>query len=309
MFHPMQESLEICIAIPTIGQSPFLANLLINLQNQFRMFSQNSDTKFRFIVIDNNPSLKTRDVVLGFNLFSYFEEFNRGYSSARNRILEQAKGSDFVVMIDDDMRPSENWLAGVVSTIRSNEAHLYSSDVFAEDIGRIPVSLRAFFIRPLREVGHTRPNFGSGNVILDLKFIENHSITFNPRFNSHGGEDLDFFSRLMSSGASIKWVSNFPVYENHVDSQLTFHAVAKREIRNAKNYERHLADGSLKHSFYLIARLLEVVLFDWASFQYARSSSWKFTTRAEIYFYLKLVTFLRILARLSVKIERLQSGW
>jgi glycosyltransferase involved in cell wall biosynthesis len=299
-----QKVLEICIAIPTLGKSPFLSRLLYNLENQVLGFNQNSNIKFRLIVIDNEPSPITRNMVLGFNLVSYIEEFDRGYSSARNRILEQAKGSDFVVMIDDDMRISDNWLEGVVHSIRSDEAHIYSSDVFAEDLSRIPLSLRVFFVRPVREVGLTRPNFGSGNVVLDLKFIESHSIQFNPRFNTHGGEDLDFFNQLTSIGASAKWVSNFPVYENHIASQLTFHAVAKREMRNAKNYERFVADNSLQHKCYLITRLLEVIFFDWVSFQYAISSSENLSSKTEIYFYHRLVTFLKILARLSVKFEK-----
>ena len=259
---------------------------------------------FNLVVIDNEPSLKTKKIVEDLELFRYVKECNKGFAFARNRILDYARGSDFVVMIDDDMRLSDDWLKGVLHSINSNEAQIYSSDVFPDNVSRIPLSLRRFFIRPNRLVGRTTPNFGSGNVVLDMNFIESNSISFNLRFNKHGGEDVDFFNLMSSHGALAKWVSNFPVYENYVDSQLTFRAVAKREFRTAKSFEKLLSDYSMRHRFYLFARIVEVAVLDWASLKIAFASSENLYLKIKVYFYHKMINLVKIFARLSAAFKR-----
>jgi glycosyltransferase involved in cell wall biosynthesis len=300
-----QGSLEICIAVPTLGKSPFLPRLLLELENQVRTVSVKRGIKLYLLVIDNDPSFNTRTLVENFKLFCYVEEFVKGYATSRNRILERAQGCDFVVMIDDDMRLSEKWLEGVLHSIRSREAQIYSSPVIPDDIPAIPPWLRRYFIRPTRAAGRTSPDFGTGNVVIDLKFVESNSISFNLKFNKCSGEDLDFFDQMRACSAVANWSLSFPVYENHVRSQLTFRSVARREIRTAKAYEIFLADNSIRHSIHLVARLTEIAIFDWASLKMAVSNSEKFKLKTKLYFCYRLISFFKTLARLNVLIKRL----
>ncbi len=304
MVDQSKEPLKICIAIPTIGKSPYLASLLNDLENQVRKTNLLSFREIKLVVIDNRPTHVTKQIVQKNGAFSYIEEFERGYVAARNRILEESQGNDFLVMIDDDMRLSEKWLDGVLNSIHSSEAEIYSSDVFPDNVWSIPSSLRGFFVRPSRAVGVTIPNFGSGNVILDLNFIKKHSISFDPKFNDHGGEDIDFFFRMSSYGARAKWNFDFPVYENHISSQLTFAAISSREVRNAKNYERYKSNHSFVYKLYLIAHFIEIVFFDWASIKLAVSSTEKFTTKIRIYLHHKTISIFKIFSRLAVVFQR-----
>jgi hypothetical protein len=297
-------SLEICIAIPTLGKSPFLKRLLADLEIQVRTQESKAGAKIRLLVVDNYPSLNTRELVKSFELFNYVEEFTKGYASCRNRILECSQGCDFVVMVDDDMRLSDAWLRGVLDSISSGSAQIYSSNIFPANTEDIPSWLLGYFIRPVRSAGKTLPNFGSGNIIIDLKFVEKNSISFNPKYNQLGGEDVDFFNQITFYGGTANWVLSFPVYENYVNSQLTFAAVAKRESRTAKNFEVINLDFSIKHLTYLIARLVEVAVFDLTSFRRAMLMSSKWTSKVVTYFCHRTISFFKILARLSVYLER-----
>jgi glycosyltransferase involved in cell wall biosynthesis len=278
--------------------------LLWELENQVRTVRNNLGIKLYLLVVDNDPSLHTRTLVENFKLFCYVEEFVKGYASSRNRILERAQGCDFVVMVDDDMRLSEKWLEGVLHSIRSNEAQIYSSDVIANDIPAFPPWLRRYFIRPTRAAGRTSPNFGTGNVVIDLNFVESNSISFNLKFDKWSGEDLDFFDQMRSCGAVANWDLSFPVYENHVRSQLSFRSVARREIRTARGYEIFLADNSIRHFIHLVARLTEVAVIDWASLKMALSNKEKSKLKIKIYFCYRLISLFKTLARLSVLIKR-----
>lgn len=296
-------SIEICIGIPTLGRSPSLSKLLLDLKTQIDANQDHSHTSVTVIVVDNQPNPKTRNLVNSFCTFQYYEEPIQGYASSRNRILEIARDHEFLIMIDDDMILSPNWFSGVIESIESKKAHIYASNVFTNNLSEIPIHLRKFFIRPDRKIGQTNPNFGTGNVILDMSFVKRHDLSFDMNFNNSGGEDFDFFSRMTKAGARSRWESNFPVYEDHKDKKLTLSSVMLRESRAARNYERINSNKSIFYTIILFIRMIEIAIFDIQAFKLCINQNGNINLKIKIFLTHKIVNFCKMCMRLSGNIE------
>ena len=53
----------------------------------------------------------------------------------------------------------------------------------------------------------------TGNVLLNKKLFEDEKNLFNPEFGRTGGEDVDFFKRMIKKGHKFVWCDEAPVYE------------------------------------------------------------------------------------------------
>ncbi|OGB33307.1 MAG: hypothetical protein A3F78_16565 [Burkholderiales bacterium RIFCSPLOWO2_12_FULL_61_40] len=82
------------------------------------LVAQELDQDFEVIVVDNNSSDYTAEVVLAFtqksNYFRYIFEPQQGLSYARNRGAAEA-GADLVAYIDDDARAWPDWAQSIVA--------------------------------------------------------------------------------------------------------------------------------------------------------------------------------------------------
>lgn len=100
---------EVSVIIPTCNRSAYLTKCLDAL------LSLHTDlTTSEIIVVDNNSTDNTRDVVFKFierhpSLFCYVRETQQGLSYARNRGVAEAKG-EIVCFLDDDASPFPEWL-------------------------------------------------------------------------------------------------------------------------------------------------------------------------------------------------------
>ncbi len=90
-------SVNMTVAIPTLGKSPHLRGLLERLKRQI------VDFNFEVLVVANLPSQELRQMVQSIAAnFIYLETGRLGVNVARNKALDKARG-DIILFLDDDI--------------------------------------------------------------------------------------------------------------------------------------------------------------------------------------------------------------
>ncbi len=114
-------NLRITVAVITYNRSRFLRETLAGLVRQ----SYPPD-RWELLVIDNNSTDDTRDVVASFMASTpsprHVLELRQGLDHGRNRAIEESLG-DVVVLVDDDILMGPTWLEQMVAPFASDRAH------------------------------------------------------------------------------------------------------------------------------------------------------------------------------------------
>jgi len=114
-------SLRVTVAVITYNRSRFLRQTLAGIVRQ----DYPSD-RWELLVIDNNSTDDTRDVVASFVTANpaprHVLETRQGLDHGRNRAVEEARG-DLIVLVDDDIIVEPDWLAQLVAPFSSESAH------------------------------------------------------------------------------------------------------------------------------------------------------------------------------------------
>jgi glycosyltransferase involved in cell wall biosynthesis len=210
--HPPAISVCIC----TYKRLALLRELLASLAAQ--------DTQGRFtyslVVVDNDVRGSAREVVDAFRRehdtpVIYDVEPERNIAAVRNRTLELATG-DYLALIDDDERAAPGWLAHLLQRCEDTGADGALGPVLPIYASRPPRwVLRGRFHekgtdlvnRPL-DWRETR----TSNALVRRASVLRTGVRFDPRF-SRGGEDVDFFMRMMERGCSFVWSRESVVHE------------------------------------------------------------------------------------------------
>jgi glycosyltransferase involved in cell wall biosynthesis len=110
----MQEQFDVSVVIGTYNRCRRLAAALESLIEQ-----ESKDVRFEVIVVDNNSTDNTREVVESFQQSKipvrYIFEPHQGISHARNAGIIQA-GSPIVAFTDDDVRVAPDWVFTIKKT-------------------------------------------------------------------------------------------------------------------------------------------------------------------------------------------------
>ncbi len=205
------------------------------------------------VVVDNDPAGSAREVVermaIGPFPMRYVVEPRKGLSIARNRTLEIAQG-DWFALIDDDEVAASAWLFELFECAQRFRADAVIGAVRPEFEGP-----------PLQWVANSGlfdlwlPPTGtpigandalSGNALLRAHFIRSHGLKFDEAFNTTGGEDTDFFRRVINSGGSIVSSRRAVVWEFVPRQRMTQHYLVQRSLRIGEVFARtnHLHGGA-----------------------------------------------------------------
>jgi succinoglycan biosynthesis protein ExoM len=164
------------------------------------------------LVIDNDPTGGAQEAVEAFAVSApitvgYANETAPGISAARNRALETSAASDLLVFIDDDERPTEGWLAALLSTWRTTSSIAVVGPVVSTfEIEPEPwITAGRFFVRKRHPTGTVVPVAATNNLLLDLRFVRLHGIHFDLAFGISGGDDTMFTKELTRAGGTIVW--------------------------------------------------------------------------------------------------------
>lgn len=209
---------HISVCICSYKRPQMLSNLLSKLQDQI------TEDRFTYsaVVVDNDANKTALDTVNNWKNKSlidinYFCEPEQNIALARNKAVANAKGN-FIAFIDDDEFPDKNWLINLFKTLNQYQCSgvlgpvkPYFETAPPEWIIKGKICERESFPTGtiLKKPDETR----TGNVLLNKAIFSNQARPFNPDFGLTGGEDVDFFDRMMKKGLTFIWCNDAFVYE------------------------------------------------------------------------------------------------
>jgi len=198
------------------------------------------------VVADNDAAQSARQVVKDFSVTShvhvtYCFESQQNIALARNNALEHAEG-DFIVFIDDDEFPADDWLCHLFKTCLAYGVDGVLGPVKPSFESDPPewVKKGKFFDRPTFDTGY-KVNWDearTGNVLFKREILNAVDIPFRSEFAT-AGEDVDFFRRMMEKGRTFVWCNEAVVHEVVPGSRCTRSYLLKRALLRGSNFHKH----------------------------------------------------------------------
>ncbi len=196
----------------------------------------------RVLVVDNNPDASARPLVQGLDLpgLGYVHEPEPGIVAGRNAALAWADGADAIAFLDDDETPSEHWLEHLVRTAAAYGAAGVTGPV-VRDYPRPPsayVHGMRRWDRVRRATGSDVPAASTANLLLDLRFLHDAGLSFDPAFGLSGGSDTLLTKQLIRAGGRLIWCDEAVVHDHVAPERLTATWVAGRGRRVGNTHSR-----------------------------------------------------------------------
>jgi succinoglycan biosynthesis protein ExoM len=212
---------RLVVAVVSYRRPDDLAELVPQLVTQVRAVASDGHVAARVLIVDNDadgsaaPAASAADP----DVVGYVVEQRPGIAAARNRALDEAADADVLVFIDDDERPSDDWLAQLVGTWRATGAAAVTGPVHSIVDGPLDPWLAAggTFDRWHRSsvpTGTTLASAATNNLLLDLRRLRALELRFAADLGLSGGEDTLLTRRLVAAGEDIVWCAQAPVTEH-----------------------------------------------------------------------------------------------
>jgi succinoglycan biosynthesis protein ExoM len=193
------------------------------------------------VVVDNDSAESAKGTVESFTVAStlrvdYRCQPEQNISLARNTAIRNATG-EYVALIDDDEWPENDWLMQMHQAVRTYKADGVLGPVkphFESPPPRWVVRGR-FFEKPRRRQHKTGSilrwtETRTSNVLLKSDVFGGATDFFDPRFGLGGGEDVDFFSRMMAKGRVFVWCQEALVFESISPERCTRSDMLRRAL-------------------------------------------------------------------------------
>lgn len=209
---------------------------------------QQTDDQFSFsvVVADNDAQESAREVVeesaaaSGIDV-TYCAEPRQNIALARNCAVARARG-EFIAFIDDDEFPTPTWLQWMLKTCKQYQAAGVLGPVRPHFDLPPPRWILAgrFCERPDYPTGRIMDweESRSGNLLFQRRLLEGIAEPFNPEFGN-GGEDKDFFMRMMRQGHVFLWCSEAVVYETVPSDRWRRRYMLRRALLRGRNILKH----------------------------------------------------------------------
>lgn len=224
----------------TFKRPETLAPLIGQLINQAESV-QDLVGDISILIVDNDPAASARDAVLAASeaheassiTVRYEHEPEPGISAARNKALASSIDFQTLVFIDDDEEPQANWLMNLLKTRVRYDAQAASGPVVPRYESRpSPYILDGeFFVRPTKADGSASPAAATNNLLLDLDFVRQHGLRFDPELGLIGGEDTLFTKTIVKRGGTIRWCADAVVVDLVPTDRMTREWVLRRRYR------------------------------------------------------------------------------
>lgn len=233
------------IAVLTYRRPHDIGEALPRLVEQARSVSSDSVVA-DVVVVDNDPAASARELVTAFAAdhaditVVYEHEPTPGIAAARNRALDTAEQADLLVFIDDDERPSPDWLRLLLQTYASERCAAVIGPVVSEFASEPPawISAGRFFDRLRRPTGAEVDVAATNNLLLDLHQVRRHRLRFDVEFGLSGGSDTLFTRQLRRSGGRLVWCDEAVVTDVVPASRATRSWVMRRALRSGNSWSR-----------------------------------------------------------------------
>ena len=235
----MLPHLTICVC--TCGRPQMLDRLLCEIARQ----DAAGAFTFSVVVTDNDSAESARAVVEKYGEGSlsikYTVQPERNIALARNTALAHATG-EYIVCIDDDEFPVAGWLLHLVRTCEKAGVAGVLGPVLPSFADATPawVTKGGFYDRPRHETGFTMPwaECRTGNVLFRRSILDPSEPPFRREFGT-GGEDQDFFRRMIQKGHRFVWCDEAVAYEEVPPQRCCRRFMLSRALLRGKNSFRH----------------------------------------------------------------------
>ena len=177
---------------------------------------------YSIVVVDNDKLESARQTVQSHAQQSkiavtYVVEPEQNIALARNKAVENANG-DYIAFIDDDEFPEQDWLLNLYKAVRQFRADGILGPVkpYFEAAPPSWVIRGKLCERESFRTGEViqKPKYTrTGNVLLDKRLFADKESLFDPLLGKSGGEDIDFFRRMMHKGHKFVWCNEAIVSE------------------------------------------------------------------------------------------------
>ena len=233
----------VAILIPTFRRPDGLARLLASLDRL--TFTGGRAPRISIVVVDNDadiaPARGDGLARASRHPLDYVVEPVRGLSAARNRALEQVPADTrFIAFIDDDEWAEPQWLDALLAVQAETGAEVVQGPVTPEFARPAPawMTIGGYFEVGPFEAGD-RLDFGaSGNCLIDWPKLAASGVRFDMAYNTSGGEDADFFERLLALGWSIAAAPDARAHELVPLERMTPAGVRRLEFRKGNTLGR-----------------------------------------------------------------------
>ena len=261
----MSNEPEVSVVIPTYNRSALLRSTVDSVLNQ------DTQTTFEVILIDNNSSDDTKDVVASLietypGKVRYVVERKQGNAHARNRGIEEARGA-IVAFVDDDVTVDKNWLTSLKTILDArSDLSFVGGKVLPQWNGPPPSWLTPDHWAPLALLDYGNDEFAiSGNsprglLTANIAFRRNvfeETGMFLPDLqrvkNMIGSmEDHEFLLRVCRSGKQGIYTPRM-IATTHIDTERLTKAYHRRWHTGHGHFYAVLADPDWERSKFRLA--------------------------------------------------------
>ncbi len=252
-----REVRSLCIAVPTFRRLDLLGTLLDDLAGQVVKVAP---LRAQLIVIDNDPEGAARDTIRARRdsfpcRLHYANVRTPGLSAVRNYSLEFALGADVdsLAMIDDDERPSPNWLRALIDVSNATGADVVSGPVLPIFSSLPPqwVLEGGFFNAPPIADGARITDCYSNNALVRTASLRSRKLRFDPRLGLAGGEDQLFFRQFVKAGGTIVYCERAFVTERIPPARTSVRYVLRRSLRRGTTLS--ICDANIHGTLWMLA--------------------------------------------------------
>src|ERR1017187_7584914 len=234
------EHISVCIC--TYKRPAFLKRLLEELRCQ----TTEGSFGYSIVVVDNDREESAREVVNSFASSSaietsYCAEPTPNIAMARNKVVQCGKG-DYLAFIDDDEFPAKDWLLVLFRACKAYGVDGVLGPVKPHFEVMPPkwLTKAGFYDRATHDTGFVMgwQEARTGNVLIRRRILDATREVFRPEFGT-GGEDQDFFRRMLDKGHIFIWCNEAPVYEIVPPHRWKRRFLLKRALLRGKTTSKH----------------------------------------------------------------------
>lgn len=224
---------DISVCIATFRRPQGLARLLDSIQG----VAASNEFRLEIIIVDNDGAGTARPVAESmcrkFDCLRYFVEPQQNISHARNRAVQEARGT-WIAFIDDDETAGTNWLEAYWQMVTERPGDGYFGPVLPRFEHPVPAWMDkdVFFGRRRYATGTRLPHGGkmiTGNAFVRRSLFSEHK--FDPCYGLTGGGDSELFNRMVNAGASFYWCDSAITCEYYPPERACLRWIVLRAFR------------------------------------------------------------------------------
>lgn len=249
---------QVVIGIPTYKRPMMLEKLILSIYDS--RINQDLISTIIIVVVDNDKGRTAESVIRYLKkkcappfTLHYFNFAKKGLTHVRNEILKQSLkfNPEYIAFVDDDEYVSKNWLNELVKTMIHMNADMVLGPNLPVFEKEVPEYIARWFYVENFETNTQMELVESNNLLIKAKFLNDHNLRFDTRFDQTGGEDTFFGVQAIQKGARIFWSHNAIVYETIPEKRATLKWVMRRIYRAASTFTYIL---KLKQSYVMLVR-------------------------------------------------------